>query len=336
MWYPEPINWNSIRLQMNKLPSKRQTGVALISVLLVFALATIIAGEVMWRNYRDIRKTANFINGKQAYHFALSGEQFARQLIYRDFAEGEKGSSAADTLADDWAMDFPEFEIEGGEMHIEVKDLQGRFNINHMLQTRAQNQFRQIGNRLSLSEDYTDRIIDWLDENKTALAAGAEDIDYSDGYLPANRLMTDVSELLLIKGMAIEDFLEIKPLLTVLPGKIANEAIDNTKYNINTVDAKILEAVAGLSSEESSQIVDQQLRGGYNSLNSWFSGPSGSKLRSVSTLWDIKTQFFEIIVTVNYQQRIVVLTSQLHRSPEDGSITIIKRQVGTANSVITG
>ena len=65
----------------------RQRGIALITVLLVFALAAIIASDVASRIYRDIRKTSNLINSKQAYHYALAGEQFARQILFRDYRD---------------------------------------------------------------------------------------------------------------------------------------------------------------------------------------------------------------------------------------------------------
>ena len=88
--------------QSSRQPS-RQRGIALISVLLVFALATVIASEIIARNALDIRKTANYLNSQQAYYYALSGEAYARQLLYRDFSEAN-GSAPSDALTDDWAQ----------------------------------------------------------------------------------------------------------------------------------------------------------------------------------------------------------------------------------------
>lgn len=320
---------------MNKPLPKQQLGVALISVLLVFAIAAAIAGEVMSRHYRDIRKTANFINGKQAYHFALSGEQYARQVLYRDFDEQRDEQEKFDTLNDIWAANFPAFNIEGGEMFIEVTDLQGRMNINQIAESNnaaAIEAFRRLGDILALNDDYSDRLLDWLDADNLVSPEGAEDVDYSNGYLPANRAMADVSEMLLLRDMAVEDFLKLQPLLTALPDQIGGKTLPETKYNINTVDAKLLEAIANLTASEAQQVVEQQQRGGHENINNWYSGAIGAKLNAKRHLLTGSSSFFEIRVTVSYQQRIVVLTTQLYRNPEDGSIRIINRQIGNAAS----
>ena len=313
----------------------RESGVALISVLLVFAIAAIIAGEVMFRSYLDIRKTTNFINSKQAYYFALSGEQYARQILRRDFEEEKKRGIYADRLADIWALNFPDFNIEGGEMSIEIHDLQGRFNLNNLVNNSGQvdsaavADLRRLQQILGLEADYTDRIVDWIDSNKNVFGNGAEDADYNQGYLPANAAMADKTELRLIQGMAIEDYEKLAPLVVALPKVVGEQPVNGTKYNINTVDAKLLEAISSLSAGAAQQVSNRQQKGGYDSLQDWLNSPDGANLGAVSNKIVVKSEFFEIVVTANYQQRITVLTAYLYRDPVDGSITVIKHQLGT-------
>lgn len=311
---------------------KRQSGVALISVLLIFAIAAVIAAEVMSRSYRDIHKTGNLINSKQATLFALSGEQYARQILYRDFIEQQSRGNPVDRLADNWALNFQPFDIEGGEMTIVISDLQGRFNLNNLVDSNgavnitAANEFRRLQTILDLSSDYTDLIIDWIDFNRLPRGNGGEDDVYNQGYLPANAPMADKTELRLIKGMDRQDFLKLAPLVVALPKQLGKFRFDDTKYNINTVDAKLLEAISTLSSNATQQVEARQQKGGYDTLQQWLNTPEGANLNAVSGKLSVNSEFFEIVVKANYQQRISVLTATLFRNSNDGKLTIIKRQ----------
>ena len=315
----------------------RQKGVALITVMLVFAIATIVAAEVASRNYRDIRKTANLFNSKQAYHYALSGEQYAREILYRDYYEQKQQGIKADTLDDKWAQNFEPFKIDGGDMSIEIHDLQGRFNVNNLVNSggsvngMAVTQFRKLLNGLAIQRDYTALVVDWMDADKNRFADGAEDPDYQGDYLPANRPLVDKSELLMVKDMDPQDYLKLAPYITALPKKLGKTLFDATKYNLNTADAKLLKAV-GLSAGEADAIKSRQEQGGFDTLQQWLSTPEGGKLASGSSLFTIRSDFFEVVVKASYQQRISILTSYLYRNPEDGAITIIKRQIGAGLS----
>ena len=193
------------------LPSKQQ-GVALISVLLVFAIATVIASEVISRNYRDIRRTANLISSKQAYHYALAGEAFARQILYRDFDK-----TSTDSLTETWAAELDTFDIDNGSMTIDIVDLQSRFNLNNLidsegrLELKAAAQFQRLLSALDIDSNYTARLVDWLDKDTQAMSDGGEDASYGLlDYLPANRPMIDKTELRLLKSWQWGDYEKIK------------------------------------------------------------------------------------------------------------------------------
>ncbi|MDY0007561.1 MAG: type II secretion system protein GspK, partial [Spongiibacteraceae bacterium] len=59
---------------------------ALISVLLIFALVVILASDIASRQYLDTRSTANLLGMRQAEYYALGAEEWARQMLYRDRA----------------------------------------------------------------------------------------------------------------------------------------------------------------------------------------------------------------------------------------------------------
>ena len=313
-----------------KLAATRQRGVALISVLLVFALAAIIASEVVSRNYRDIRRTTNFISGKQAYHYALSGEAFARQILYRDFKE-----TTVDSLTDTWAQELETFDIDDGAMTIEITDLHSRFNINNLIDSNgrldrnAAVQFQRLLRVLSIGNDYIPVLADWLDRDQVKTATGAEDAEYwGSDYLAANRPMTDKTELRLLMAMNFEDYEKLKNYIVALPKTVAGKDQPSSQYNINTMDAKLVQALANTDTSQAAKIASSQQSGGYNTVNSWLSSGVGQPLRSVRGQLAVNSEFFEVTVKAVYDQRVSIVRSQLFRSKEDGKISVIKRQQG--------
>ena len=310
----------------------QQSGVALISVLLVFALVAIIGSQIASRNYRDIRKTANIINSKQAYHFALGGEQFARQILFRDYDESERNN--VDSLTDNWANIDQVFDIDNGSMTIEVSDLQGRFNINNLINEgnkinqSALADFKRLQTELKLSNDYSVALIDWLDSDTNPSESGAEDEEYAENnYKAANQAMADISELRLIHQMTIQDYEKLKPHVVALPWLIGDKESRATKYNLNTLDAKLLAALfPELDDGAAARVVQQQRQGGKDTLTQWSRGSGITSLNAKKNQLSVDSEFFELRIVVNYQQRLSVIQSQLFRDASDGKITVIKRQ----------
>ena len=99
----------------------KNKGVALITALLIVALATITAVAITTRQQLDIHRTANIINGEQAYMYALGGEEWVKQILLDD-------NNAIDSFQDNWAISMPALPITGGSIQGQVEDLQGRFS----------------------------------------------------------------------------------------------------------------------------------------------------------------------------------------------------------------
>ncbi len=311
-----------------------QRGVALITVLLVFALAAIIASDVASRIYRDIRKTGNLINSKQAYHYALAGEQFARQILFRDY-DDEKNLHA-DALTDTWANIGETFDIEEGVMTIEIIDSHSKFNINNVVddQGRANlsslQEFRQLLSVLKIDESVAAKLVDWQDLNQIILKGGAEDDAYQPlGYLAANQPMADRTELRLLYGLSVTDYNKLKDYIVALPLVVGDKKMGTTKYNLNTLDAKIIEALSSsATSGDIDKIIAQQGKGGYDSLSDWSANGYLQRLTGSSSQLGVNSEFFEVIIKVKYDQRVSVLRTQLYRDSSDGKITLLKRQQG--------
>ena len=285
----------------------RQRGVALITVLLVFALATVIATEMLRRSQLSLRSVGNLLIMRQAYYYALGGEAYARQILAKDALD----HGAIDTLTEPWAhtKDQPPFVIDNGNMIVEIVDLQGRFNLNNVIDQQGSGflQFRNLLNALQLNAKYASEWLDWVDADSQAVANGAEDTDYSD-YRTAGHPESDVSALRLLRSMKPEDYAKLAAYVTVLPGP--------TRLNVNTADIAVLRAILGEA--PAALVVGRQQAGGYKSSDEI------PRANVAPDQLDVKSNFFEIVVTVNYDQRWQRLRTVLRRD-DKGATTVISR-----------
>lgn len=228
---------------------KNETGVALITALLIVALVTVAVVEMSTRQQLDIRRTSNILQRDQAYIFTLGGEAFAKQVLKKD-------APNIDHRGEDWATKLPPFPFKGGVLLFSLDDLSGRFNINNLVDNDGVVSPWDVKRLIQLIEiiqdqeetpeelkqlfprDLVSAIVDWIDEDRSTQPGGAEDSDYLDGEIPyraANRLMTSPSELLLVKGMTPLAYKTLLPYVTVLPAR--------TKININTAKEELLQAL---------------------------------------------------------------------------------------------
>ena len=302
----------------------RQRGVALITVLLVFALATVVAAEMLRRSQLGVRSFGNLLATRQAYYYALGGETFARQLLTKDVREGVAG---VDNLEETWARtrEQPAFEIENGSMIVAINDLQGRFNLNDVVDdngARSESgfaRFQQLLAVLRLNASYASEWLDWIDRGQEPSPNGAEDADYSKTRT-ADRPESDISALRQLRSMNAEDYTTLAPHVTVLPKLLPSAQGEPTRVeaplNVNTADAAILRAILGEAL--AAQVLVRQKSGGYKNIAELpLNGGAGQA--------DVKSSFFEILVTVNYDNRWQRLRTMVWRDSETGATMVLSR-----------
>lgn len=326
---------NTYRL-INKRSSRKQAGVALISVLLVFALITMLAADMMSQNFRDVKKTQHQHNSKQAYYYALGAEQLARQILHRDYTSDTNSNNTAssgsksDNFNDYWAQELEGFDINEGEMSFEIIDLQGLINLNNSVDavTGAKSvshhqRLERLLNGLGMSASLADAVVDWVDDNQQPSPQGAEDSQYKSNsapYLAANSEFYDNSELRLLDGMNYENFKELREHVASLPAL--------TPININTATEDVLLAIApNMKQSDVSQIIAAQQQGGFATINEWLQQSYGAVLSSVQSDLSVNSEYFEIRIKSIYDGRISLLKTTLYRDASDGTMRVIKRQI---------
>jgi general secretion pathway protein K len=294
----------------------RQRGVALITVLLVFALVAVLAAEMLRRSQLNLRSVANLIDTRQAYYYALAGEAYARQMLARH----ARGATHTDKLTDDWAKTKEQapFEIEHGKMTVEIHDLQGRFNLNNVVDDNGQvvpdnvAQLQRLLSALGLNSRYAAEWQDWVDADQQRGANGAEEADYS-GYRTLGRREADISALRLLHSMKPEDYAKLAPHVSVLPAA--------TQINVNTADAAVLRALSPIISESGvAQILVRQQGAGYNDAAT-FAQSAGLTAGGQTPDVAVESSFFEVVVTVEYDNRWQRLRTVLRRDNNSGQAT---------------
>lgn len=107
---------------------KNQSGVALITALIITTIAISLAGTVMYRQQIHIRLSSNISHLEQSYLFAKGMEDWAGTILRKTY----KDHKDYDSLEDDWAVLLPPIPIPGGTMQGQLYDLQARININSL------------------------------------------------------------------------------------------------------------------------------------------------------------------------------------------------------------
>lgn len=306
-------------------PPRCEAGVALVSVLLVVAIATVLSVSMITKQNLAIHKTINHLEQSQAYQYALGGEELARQILHDDFEDENK----TDHMAEAWAVPIAPFEFDRGEVEIQIVDLQSLFNLNSLAATGARGKtnrqrFRALLSELAIDSFMTDLITDWIDADQSTLQMGAEDYDYlvlDPPYRTAAVLMADVSELRLLLDMDEEDYQNLLSYVVVLPDIAA-------PININTAPAIILQTIAtDLSVDAAQMIVEQRdLEEGFETVNEFFQQPGtvGATAQGLS----VKSQYFRVTSRARYNDRVSTLTSVIQRDAANGQMRVLSRDLG--------
>jgi general secretion pathway protein K len=291
--------------------------------MLITALATLVAANLSWDNALDVRRTMVLLNRDQAVQVALGAESLVIGVLHQDLEEGP-----TDHLAEFWAGDLPVFPIEGGEVFGSIEDLQGRFNINNLVDANGQidqeqlEQFRRLLNVLGLDPRFAGIAADWLDGDQDAgFPDGAEDPIYT-GMLPPyrspNQMLTSVSELAALEGMDKLTFDTLRPHIVALPGR--------TNINVNTATAAVLQSLdENMSTSDVEGLMAERQTGGFGDIQTAF---ASLVTPDVLNRLGESTDYFQLRVVVRIDTVRITLYSLLLRGPR-GDVTPILRSFGT-------
>jgi general secretion pathway protein K len=303
-----------------------QRGVALISVLLIVVIATILGVSMSREQNFAIIRARMFVEQSRVQQYARGGEELARQILHEDLVEaGDK-----DTMVEGWASGNLRFEFEDGEVDLRIEDLQGRFNLNSLVDRQAANilareRFVNLLAMQGIDVMFVDRIIDWVDANQNASPLGAEDFEYlglAQPYRTSGQLLADVSELRLLLDMPPESIEQLLPLVASLPDP-------STSINVNTAPPGVLQALAPNLSPDVAQAMaeSRQNTEGYDSVQAFLQDDALAGQNVSLQGLGVQSGYFQVRVRARYQDRAGYLTSIIQRNATDGSLRVIYRDM---------
>lgn len=292
-----------------------QLGTALVTAILIVALASLIAVSIMKQQHVDIRRAENMIKGDQAVLYLRAGENWVKQLLAEDLLKNKN-----DSLNDNWAKIDSSLEIDNGLMQIQVEDLQGYFNLNNLLDEKGGHSkidieyFRNLLVVLELDPELVQPVLDWIDADiNISLPSGAEDQEYlalNQPYRTANAAFVSVSELLLVKGFTQATYNKLVPYISALPTRV--------DINVNTVSIPLLAAILQISLTEAEAILQGRSEKSYQDIAE-FRGEQALKGKKVEGV-GVASQFFKARVIVDLGRYNVSQTSVITRDNKGASL----------------
>ena len=308
-------------------PFRHQTGVALLAALILMLALVITMGNIFYRHQIDVSQATGSRHTDQAILLAISGENWARQLL-----SDSSDDRGVDHFNEDWAQAMPILPVEGGTLTGCLSDLQGRINLNNFSGYTSQSLKAEMGadtigyakvweallvsQELAADPSRSATIIDWLDADSEMINSwGAEQIDY-DGYtprrVPANSLITDITELAAIGSFQVAEVQRLMPWLSALPGV--------TPININTASSQLLAALGGSMGLEFEQMVSEQRP--FNSLEEFhnlIAERTQLALPLVKTRWPaavigVNSNYFELYLEVTLGEARIEVKSIMDRA----------------------
>ncbi|MBF6057971.1 type II secretion system minor pseudopilin GspK [Thiomicrorhabdus heinhorstiae] len=286
----------------------KQNGFALITVLLVVALVAILSSELLYRQFADLKRSAQRLHQTQSLAVVWGLESWVKQGLMADLQDNK-----VDHLQEMWASPMPPIPFEGGTLSGGLSDLQGRLNLNNLLESDEDKRklwsdiTTRYAQQMGLNDGFVDQLRDWIDSDDEPMPYGAESDRYllkNPAYSAANRAMVFLKEVRNLeswKPLKPEMWLQFQRSACVLPAV--------TAINVNTAEPRVLLALADWMTStivqnwvNKRQVEPAESNGDFRSFMQQETGFSEEEILQALPDWliDVQSQFFLLQAQVNY------------------------------------
>lgn len=323
---------------MNPTLQTRQGGMALIMVLLAMALVVLLTAGMTQQQSVRIFRAGHYLAQQQGYSVALGAEEFAKQILYKDYEDDKDDNQMVDSPDEVWFQYSAILPLDdNGVAEVQIDDLGGRINLNDLVtpagevNSLTRDRLERLLQILDVDSISVDALIDWVDANdQTVSARGAEDGLYlvkDPSYRAANQYFASVTELRLIDGMTEEDYQKLRPHVAALP-------VSGLGINVNMATATVVQTLhEKLTQSQAESILKQRKETeGFDNLQDFLALSEFAGLGLKPEGMVLQTRFFEVASRITYDDRSTSLVSTLYRSP-NGEFDIVRRDSGQKNRI---
>ena len=317
---------------------KRQSGVALLTVLLLVAVMSVLVMSVLDDIRFGLRRASNAQAMAQAQWYALGAETVAMAQIGKLSAR-EPGRT---TLVGDWNDRPLVFPVEHGAISARLSDATACFNLNSVVEGATELWQRRDAGSLQFgallraldvpahqADALVDALVDWIDSDSVPGGLGAEDPSYlsrSPAHRTSGALLAEPSELRAIVGFDDAIYTRLRPHVCALP----TDAL--SPINLNTLDetdAVLLSMLTdgALGPDATRRLIRARPPGGWPDLGAFWSHRLLAGVEtpeSVREQVSLQTRFFALQSQVEYAGAQVV-SSALFEHDADRTRLIARR-----------
>ena len=301
----------------------KERGVALITAIVLVAIATVLAVHVGTRAALDLRRTAGLVALDQGWHVALGAEAWAAEVLRDDYDD----DPAIDHPGEAWAQPLPALPVDGGEVRGALEDMQGRFNVNNLVDDGIVDEenverFERLLVLVGAEARWARIMADWIDSDTLpGIPEGAEDGTYlsqNPPYRAANVAVTTTTEMMALPGMTRDEFERIRPYVAALPA--------GTAINLCTAKAPVLAALieGGTDFGDAELLAANRKDGCFPTLADLQATLSPGAYQALGESISQNTEWFRAVTAVRIGTSELTLYSLMLRDGTGGSRTVLR------------
>jgi len=343
----------------------RQQGVAILTALILVAIAAIVATAILWQSTLAWRRGTAVYTVAESLALAQLAEAGGAQLLR---ANRNKNPQFV-TPNQDWAKPYGPFEIDGGPakavLELAIEDQAGKFNLNSVVMSVAPGgpqapgapplpaapqaqtvspalpgaiggsliengvaveQFKALLAELNIDTSYAERLVDWIDTDDQPTYPGGGEDSYYLAQQPPHR----------VPNMPLTS---ISELLAMGMDRASYERLapfvtalpPNTRLNICTAPGEVLDAISGernFSLDSKGFIEQRQQFSCYPDRNGYLASVASNWKNYVPSHIDTRSSWFRLRTWITIGTTRFTLYSLINQD-QSGQIRPILRTFGT-------
>ena len=301
------------------ITNKTQSGVAVISAMLIAAFVTLIAAQWLLQQQMLINQLENHFAAAQARRMSDAAAEWSRAILAEDQKSGD-----IDHLKEPWATKLPATPFENAVIQGAIIDQQGYCNLNNLSRSGTDEAVRlkRFIQQLGGNQGTIDALADWIDlDFEVTQPDGAEDNRYlvlANPYKSANQPLTEIGNLSRVAGFNHEIISRLAQFCTVLP--------EPTPLNINTASAEVLAlTMPGLTTFDIKAIVDKRNSQPFSSVAELGELLKQNNLEVDNKRLSVNSQYYLIITKTQSGKTTINATTLMKKDPKGWPKTIWRR-----------